>query len=208
MAKGKCSIRGCQNATFSKGWCSKHYKRNQRYGDPEGFASNPTPNAPIKKKPPSQRSQAFLIDRNSLYTMGELAKLFKMSNRGLSDAAKEVRAEGEIYGKLAYSLPEVAQAVWGLTIQDGDAEDPYAGLKPSDRKALIESQIKYVELQAILGRYTSTDETHSFIAEKFKALDLHLATLPDHIERECGLTPEQLTSVDREVDKMRRTLTA
>jgi len=209
MASKNCSVSGCQKNVFAKGWCSMHYKRNQRYGSPTGKPQVDTaPVRPEKKSKNSQRAQAFLIDRNSLYTMSELGKLFKMSNRALSDAAKEVRALGETAGRLAYSLPEVAQAVWGLTVQDGDEDDPFAGLKPADRKSLIESQIKYIELQHARGKYTVTDETHSYIAEKFKNLDMHLATLPDHIERECGLTPEQLSSVDREIDKMRRMLTA
>lgn len=206
MPTGRCSIGDCQKPNFARGWCAAHYKRNQRYGSPTG---KPTVDTTIQREQPkatNHRSQAFLIDRNSLYTMGELAKLFKMSNRALSDTAKEVRAQGEMFGRLAYSLPEVAQAVWGYTITDDDGDDPYAGMKPAERKAQIESQIKYVELKAVLGKYTVTDETHQYIAEKFKVLDLQLATLPDEVERQVGITPEQLSIIDNCVNKMRRML--
>lgn len=30
----KCSVEGCGSLTFCRGWCSKHYSRWQRHGDP------------------------------------------------------------------------------------------------------------------------------------------------------------------------------
>lgn len=30
----ECSIEGCEGAVFARGWCSKHYTRWQRHGDP------------------------------------------------------------------------------------------------------------------------------------------------------------------------------
>jgi len=209
-----CSVRGCKNKVTAKGWCSKHYMRNKRHGSPtatvaDSQAALPTVarTATTNADDPNNRTKAFLIDRNSLYTMSEIAKLFKMSSRSLSDAASHVPSAGEVFGRLAYNLPDVARAVWGLDLSDEDSDDPYAGLKPGERKAIIESQLKYVDLQAKLGFYTSTDALHYFIAEKFKTIDIALSTLPDHIEREVGLSPEQLAIVDREIDKLRLLLT-
>jgi hypothetical protein len=34
MPKITCSIDGCEAAKFSRGWCSRHYSRWQRHGDP------------------------------------------------------------------------------------------------------------------------------------------------------------------------------
>jgi hypothetical protein len=31
-----CSIAGCEKKTIARGWCSKHYRANRRYGDPLG----------------------------------------------------------------------------------------------------------------------------------------------------------------------------
>lgn len=30
----KCAIEGCEKDVFAKGWCSKHYSANRKYGDP------------------------------------------------------------------------------------------------------------------------------------------------------------------------------
>lgn len=35
MAQRICSIDGCEEATHARGWCSMHYKRWRRNGDPE-----------------------------------------------------------------------------------------------------------------------------------------------------------------------------
>lgn len=35
MADRMCSIEGCEQAVYGHGWCSKHYTRWRRHGDPE-----------------------------------------------------------------------------------------------------------------------------------------------------------------------------
>jgi hypothetical protein len=35
MAKGTCSIDGCESPAKTRGWCNKHYLRWQAHGDPE-----------------------------------------------------------------------------------------------------------------------------------------------------------------------------
>lgn len=35
MAKGTCSIEGCDGEVIARGWCSKHYSRWRSHGDPE-----------------------------------------------------------------------------------------------------------------------------------------------------------------------------
>jgi hypothetical protein len=40
-----CSIDGCQNPSFTRGWCSKHYSRWQRHGDPL-FTARSSPTKP------------------------------------------------------------------------------------------------------------------------------------------------------------------
>lgn len=35
----KCSVEGCENSSKGRGWCSSHYMRWRRYGDPLGVGT-------------------------------------------------------------------------------------------------------------------------------------------------------------------------
>lgn len=41
MAEGTCIIGGCDSPVCARGWCSSHYQRYRKHGDP--LAGNPTP---------------------------------------------------------------------------------------------------------------------------------------------------------------------
>lgn len=47
--KGVCSVDGCISPSLARGWCSKHYQRWSKYGDPLGEA------APRPAEPPVTR---------------------------------------------------------------------------------------------------------------------------------------------------------
>lgn len=49
---GTCSFDGCTGSVFARGWCSKHYSRWQRHGDPAITKRQPpTTNADAKRCP-------------------------------------------------------------------------------------------------------------------------------------------------------------
>lgn len=43
MAQRTCSIDGCERSHLARGWCSRHYKRWKKYGDPTHLARNVQP---------------------------------------------------------------------------------------------------------------------------------------------------------------------
>jgi len=81
-------------------------------------------------------------------------------------------------------------------------------MKATDRKAWLESHIKEVELKEKQGLYIHVDEVHAMLSGLFKELDLKLHTLPDEIERQVGITPEQLSALDAEINAVRLRLVA
>lgn len=42
MAKGTCSIEGCERPHYGRGWCRRHYMRWRNYGDPQAEFQRPT----------------------------------------------------------------------------------------------------------------------------------------------------------------------
>lgn len=48
MAQRTCSIEGCENPLWARGWCSKHYTRWRRHGDPLAARGR-------KRRPASER---------------------------------------------------------------------------------------------------------------------------------------------------------
>lgn len=52
-----CSIEGCSDPAWARGWCNKHYKRWRRYGDPVGGG----PERPMPRGP--SRASGSVLDR-------------------------------------------------------------------------------------------------------------------------------------------------
>lgn len=43
MGESICAVEGCHGKVLCRGWCTKHYGRWQRHGDPEKLANGPRP---------------------------------------------------------------------------------------------------------------------------------------------------------------------
>lgn len=57
MSESTCSVNGCERAPFSRGWCSMHYQRIWKYGDPDRVHPS--------GKPPRKKCQIRGCDRMS-----------------------------------------------------------------------------------------------------------------------------------------------
>lgn len=137
-------------------------------------------------------------DPNLIWTISSLARVFDMDRRTIKKRLDGVKQTGMVKGHPAYLLCDAAPAVFGKAYyaKEGD-------LKPTDRKAYYESELKRIELEAVLGNYMHTDEAHQYLADLFKEMDLRLSILPDNIERKEGIKAELTLSIEQEVDKIR-----
>ncbi len=136
--------------------------------------------------------------KDQIWSISMLASVFGFNRQNMSKKMDGVPRNGEINGSAAIFLRDAAEKIY--------AQEYYADLddmKPTDRKAYYESELKRVELMDTLGEYTKTEDTHNLVSDVFKRMDLAISIACDEIEREEGLSPAQFESLERQLDKLR-----
>lgn len=117
-------------------------------------------------------------------------------------SASGVKATEKRKGYPVYRLRDALRVV--LTAPDQDPEK----LDPHRRKAHFQAEQAGIRLAAERGELVKrTDVAETFTAA-FKSVQLVLETLPDILERDAGLAPEQVTCVERALDELRERLYA
>lgn len=60
-----CTVRGCSEAHYAKGWCRRHYERALRHGSPTGGGPPSTRNFPaaFSEHAMSERRVVYLLDK-------------------------------------------------------------------------------------------------------------------------------------------------
>lgn len=82
---------------------------------------------------------------------------------------------------------------------DGEKPDP-KDLQPADRKNWYESEVKRLAVEKEQGRLIQDDDHESALVEAFKQLKSVLITLPDVLERDANLSPEQVIKAESVMD--------
>lgn len=149
------------------------------------------------------------IDDGNLFSVSRLARLTGYDRRTVTKRLESVKPAASRHGHAVYHLADAGPALFTdrTTIADMEAIDP-ATLPPPERDKWYASEIKRLELETRMGRLLDAEETRQRIAETFKRIATSLDTMCDVIEREAGLTPEQVTEMQRIIDQMRAELFA
>lgn len=150
---------------------------------------------PKEKTKPNKTSE---FDYESLWSMSMLAKFANKDRATIKKLVKDLPERGTIKGYPAFHLQEAVVAIFSndYYAQDGD-------LKPGDRKAFYESELKRYEVEERSGQLIPSERGNRYLANLFKEMDLRLSMLPDNIERKEGIKPELVLSIEQEVDKVR-----
>jgi len=139
------------------------------------------------------------------YSMNQIAALFKMAPSTVSRQMNGVPAGAmDKRNRPLFDLPTAARVLYGgMKITD---DDRHGGMTPQDRKAMVEYESKMIDLQAKNREYVLLEDMRMFLAERFKKMDLLLSTLPDEVERQVGIEPDQLVVIDNVIDTIRTQL--
>jgi hypothetical protein len=86
---------------------------------------------------------------------------------------------------------------------DDDGKLDPAGLDPFKRKAHFQAQLEEVRYQEECGELVPKIQMQEEMSRAAKVFAQAMDTLPDILERDCGLTPAQIASVEKRLDAVR-----
>lgn len=140
-----------------------------------------------------------------LWSINALAEEFGIDRRTVKKRLDGIPAAGEVNGHPAWRLRDVAIAVMGPQGASAIGVDPDE-LPPSERLNHYRAErekAKWLEEQRF---QIPMAEVEQVVATAFKSLASALDTLPDVLERDCALRPEEVERAIAVIDGAREGL--
>lgn len=141
-----------------------------------------------------------------LWSINALAEEFGIDRRTVKKRLEGIPPAGETSGHPAWRLRDVAIAVMG---PQASAQlygiDP-AELPPKDRLDHYRAEREKIKWEAEQRLSIPAPEVEQVVATAFKALSQGLDTLPDVLENDCALGPDEVERVIKVVDGIREGL--
>jgi hypothetical protein len=122
--------------------------------------------------------------------------------RRIADAG--VKPSGKRAGYPVYRLKDVWGAVLGQTSEDG-TQDPDK-LDPFKRQAHYKAEHLKLQVESEQRELIPRIEVEQEQARILRVVALFLDTLPDILERDCGLAAAMIVAVEKRLDQMREEL--
>jgi len=142
------------------------------------------------------------------YSIRQAADAFGLARetitRRLTDA--NVAPCGKRKGFPVYRVRDIyAALLTGESFGDGAERDPNR-MGPQDRNAWFQSEAKRLDVETRARQLIPAAEHEADLAEMAKDLAQFLETLPDQLERDTALTPEQVTRMHDLIASQRQAL--
>lgn len=140
-----------------------------------------------------------------LWSINALAEEFGIDRRTVKRRLEGIPAAGEVNGRPAWRLRDVAVAVMGPQVASPLGIDPDA-LPPSERLNHYRAEREKARWLAEQRFQIPMAEVEQVVATAFKSLASALDTLPDVLERDCALRPEEVERAISVIDGAREGL--
>jgi hypothetical protein len=118
-------------------------------------------------------------------------------------AAANARPSNTRKGYPVYLLQDVVRLMGGL--DDSGAADPDK-MEPYKRQAHYKAELDRLKLEQETRELVPRIEVEQEQARTMRAVALMLDTMPDVLERDCGLSGETLARIERHIDDCREQL--
>ena len=139
-----------------------------------------------------------------LVSISTLAREFGMGRDTVSKRLEQcgVKSADEVKGYPVYRIAEATKAILGPAISSASESDPES-LPPFERKAWYSGESERLKVAVEKRHLVPSEEVEAQLAAVIKRTVQMLATLPDRLERNCGLAPSVVERIVMECDAIR-----
>lgn len=144
-------------------------------------------------------------DRLVRFSIARLAEEFGMGRDTVSKrlAAANVKPDGKRNGYPVYRLRDACPALLDIGALDEEGNADPRTLPPDKRKAWYQSELARLNVETTARQLIPAAEVEAETSELVKHMVQFLDTLGDQLERDCGLSPEQVQRVNEYAESLR-----
>lgn len=135
-----------------------------------------------------------------------LSEVFEMARETVSKRLSEHGIEpcGRRHGHPVFKLKDAAAALLGTLVTDDEGNQDPRKLRPDLRNSWFQSELRRLDVEMQCGQLIPAAEHESDLSEMVKSIVQFCDTLPDQLERDCALSPEQVESMHEAIDRQRQ----
>ena len=145
-------------------------------------------------------------DRIVRLSIARLAEEFGMARETVAKrlAQSNVSPDGKRNGYPVYRLRDACPSLLDTLSFDTEGNPDPRTLPPDKRNSWYQSEIRRMDVEIKTRQLIPASEHESDCAEMAKSIVQFLETLPDQLERDTGLSPEQVDSLHASIDAQRQ----
>lgn len=143
------------------------------------------------------------------WSVAKIAEAFGMDRKAVKRRLLEanIPVASTVRGNPVYALRNVGPALFGGgEIAEAESIHDPALMDPKSRKDWYQSENERLKLEKEQRKLVPVDEVVFVYSSMRKAVVQVLETIPDILERDCGLTPQAVGTVQKSIDDLRYTL--
>ena len=141
-------------------------------------------------------SVATAIESWKLLSKSQIAQAWGVSRDTVTRLMQDVQADGQKAGHDAWSIRTAATKLalydLGISAEDASGNKDPEQMPPKERKDWYDGEDKRLVVAAKKRELISNDEMGEALAMVFDSLKTFVVTLPDVLERDVDLNPEQV----------------